>query len=191
MANKYDAAIKGIDSEIGRFYNFLRMQNMLENTIFIILGDHGDSLTEHCIYFNHSGMYDNSIHVPMIMRLPGFGKHEISELTQHVDILPTILELLNFKTSEKFDGTSLMPLIKNNSPVREVVFAFDGLCNDIRTVRNKKRKLILAKDNFCNLCKGSHHGKIEEYDLEKDPGETNNIYSGKSEIEKYLKRETN
>ena len=186
MTNKYDKAIEEIDKEIGRLYNFLKEQNLLDNTIFIALGDHGDSLTEHGIYFNHSGLYDVSIHVPMLMHIPGINKKEINEFSQHVDIIPTIMEVLDFKSEETFDGKSLMPLIKNNTLVRDRIFAFDGLCNDIKAIRTKNKKLIIAKDSFCNLCKGNHHDKIEEYDMEKDMEETKNIYSGKSELNGFL-----
>ena len=186
MTNKYDKAIEGIDFQIGRLYTFLKEQNLLKDTIFIVLGDHGDSLTEHDIYFNHSGLYDVSIHVPMLMHIPGIAKKEINEFSQHIDIIPTIMDILNFKSEENFDGKSLMPLIKSNIPVRDKIFAFDGLCNDISAVRTKNKKLIIAKDSFCNLCKGKHHQPIEEYDLKEDKEETKNIYSGNSELKKLL-----
>jgi arylsulfatase A-like enzyme len=186
MINKYDLAIENIDHEIGKLYNFLKEQNLWEDTIFIVLGDHGDNLTSHEIYFSHAGLYDDSIHVPMIIHLPGFNKQEINEFSQHVDIIPTILDLFEIKIDNNFDGTSLLPLIKNNISIREKIFAYDGLCNDIRAVRTKNRKLIIAKDNFCNLCKASHHQAIEEYDLENDPEETKNIYFGKSELMKFI-----
>lgn len=177
MENKYDLAIKEIDFQIGRLCNFLKSENLWEDTIFVVLGDHGDNLTSHGIYFSHAGLYDDSIHVPMILRLPGIGKTEINELSQHVDIIPTILDYLNLGKENCFEGFSLLPIIEGKESFRKKVFAFDGLCNDIKTVRTKDRKFILAKDNFCNLCKASHHEKMEEYDLEKDPEETKNIFS--------------
>ena len=182
MIDKYDLSIKQIDNEIQRLCYFLKQNNLFENTIIFVLGDHGDSLTEHDIYFNHSGLYDDSIHVPMLVYIHGFEKKEINELTQHTDILPTILDYLNFETNEKYDGSSLIPLIKNNIPIRDKIFAFDGLANDIRAVRTKNRKLIIAKDSFCNLCKSFHHKEFEEYNLDEDKNETNNIYSGASSL---------
>jgi arylsulfatase A-like enzyme len=153
-----------------------------EETVFIVLGDHGDNLTEHGIYFSHSGLYDNTLHVPMVMHLPGFEKNEVNTLSQHTDIIPTLFDYLKIEADQIFDGKSLIPSIKENIPIRDKIYAFDGLCNDIRAVRTEKRKIILAKDNFCNLCKASHHKDIEEYDLEKDPEEKNNIYSGESDL---------
>jgi len=186
MINKYDASIKNIDESIGILYNFLQKQNLWEETVFVVLGDHGTSLTEHGIYFTPSGLYDHSIHTPLIMHFPENEVQEVTEFVQNIDIIPTILDYLKLETEEEFDGKSFLSLIKNNQPIRDKIISVDGLCEDIKAVRTKNKKLIIAKDNFCNLCKASHHKEIEEYDLEKDPEEKNNIYSGKSELRKFI-----
>lgn len=186
MINKYDSSIQNIDNEIGRIYDFLNQENLWEDTIFIVIGDHGTNLTEHEIYFSSSGLYEDCIHVPSIMHFPGLESKKITEFAQDVDILPSILDYIGLETENEFDGKSFLSLIKDNQPIRDKIFSFDGLCEDIKTVRTKNKKLIIAKDNFCNLCKAGHHEKVEEYDLEKDPQETRNIYSGKSELISFL-----
>ena len=182
MIDKYDLSIKNVDKEIGRIYDFLKEQDLLKETMLVILGDHGENLTEHGIYFSSSGLYEETVHVPLIMHIPGFEKKEINELVGNIDITPTILEYLGLETEEEFDGRSLFPLLKNNQPIRDKILLFDGLCEDVVGVRTKNRKLIIAKNNFCNLCKAGHHKEIEEYDLEKDPEENTNIYSGESDL---------
>jgi len=182
MKNKYDLSIESADKEIGRLYDFLKECNLLENSVFMVMGDHGMNLTEHEIYFSPSGLYDDSIHTPLIMRFPGIGAHEIDGFVQNIDIVPTVLDYLGLETEEIFDGKSCLSLIKDGREIRDKIISFDGLCEDIRTVRTNSRKLIVAKNNFCNLCKASHHEEIEEYDLDADPGEIKNIYSGDSEL---------
>ncbi len=186
MKEKYDLSIKTIDEQIGRIYDFLKNHNLLEETILFILGDHGMNSTEHEIYFSSSGLYEDSIHTPLIMHLPDFSPKKINHFVQNIDIVPTVLDSLGFETKNKFDGKSLLPLIRGNQPIRNMIFSFDGLCEDIKAVRTKSKKLIFAKNNFCNLCKASHHVKFEEYNLEKDPGETKNIFSGQSELMKWM-----
>ena len=186
MKEKYDLSIKVVDEQIGKLYDFLKEQNLLNDSILFILGDHGMSLTEHEILFNPSGLYEDSIQSPLIMHFPGFEEKEINEFVQNIDIVPTILDILGLKIQEEFDGKSLIPLIKDNKPIRDKIFSYDGLCEDIVAVRTENKKLILAKDNFCNLCKGYHHEKFEEYDLEKDPEENKNIFSGESDLAKFL-----
>ena len=176
-----------VDKEIGRFYEFLKEKKLLENTILIILADHGDSFGEHGIYFEHTGLYDVSVHVPLIMRIPGIKPQVIKELTQNIDISPTILELLG-ETKQKIDGKSLIELIKKGKKIRDKIFAFEGFCNKSTMVRTKKRKLIIHDGSKCYLCGAIHGQRKEEYDLERDPQEINNIYSGKSTLEKELKK---
>ena len=185
IINKYDLTIERIDAGIGRLHEFLKKQGLWQDTIFIVLGDHGDSLTEHKVYFDHSGLFDVSIHTPLIMHIPGIEHKEVNELIQNVDIVPTILEILGEKT-KGLDGVSLLPLIKEGKKIRDKVFLVDGLAHDIKAVRTDSRKLIVANDNTCHLCNSSHHEKFEEYDLVKDPDEKKNIYSGKSELMEFL-----
>jgi arylsulfatase A-like enzyme len=184
VTNKYDETIKIIDHEIGRLYDFLKAEKLLENTILIILGDHGDIIHEHGIYFCHCGLFDGSVKAPLIIKLPGIGAKETSEMVQNTDIVPTILDFIGEKI--ELDGKSLMPLIKEGKRVRDEVLLVDALANDVKAVRTYDKKLIIAKDNFCNLCKADHHYNTEEYNLKKDPNEEKNVFSGKSELMKYL-----
>lgn len=186
MKEKYDLSIKIVDEQIGRVYEFLKEKNILDETIIFILGDHGMNLTEHEIYFSSSGLYEDSIKAPFIAHIPGFGRKEIKEFVQNIDIVPTILDYLGLKSEEDFDGKSLLPLIREGLPIRDRILSFDGLCEDIKAVRTRNRKLISAKDSFCNLCKASHHARFEEYDLKKDPDETQNIFSEESDLKKYV-----
>ena len=139
----------------------------------IVLGDHGTNLTEHNIYFSSSSLYDDTIHAPLIAHFPGFSKAEVEGFVQDTDIAPTILELIGEKSEEewKFDGKSMINLIKNNEEIR------DKVEEDVRGVRTKDRKVIYAPSRKCHLCKGEHHKEWEEYDLKNDPEEKNNIYS--------------
>jgi len=185
MKNKYDLAIKSVDEEIGRLKRFLVRNKNWEETLFIILSDHGDCLDEHGVYFSHDSLFDESVHVPLIIKMPKseFKGKEIHEFAQTPDIAPTIIE--EFEEKVKLEGKSLLQLIKNDLPIRDKVFLVDGLAPKVRAIRTKKRKLIIASENRCNLCKAEHHDKIEEYDLGEDPGETKNIYSGRSELMKF------
>jgi arylsulfatase A-like enzyme len=187
IVNKYDLTIKNIDKEIGRFVIFLKKSGLWQDTLFIFLGDHGTSLGEHNVYFSHSGLYDVSIHVPLIMHLPNM-QGEVNAMVQNVDIVPTILDYLKLKVDEKFDGRSMLGLAREKK-IRDKVFLVDGLSHNIEAVRTENRKLIIAKDSRCNLCKANHHQEKEEYNLKEDPEEKQNIYSGKSVLSKFLEKD--
>ena len=188
ITGKYDETLRIVDEQIGRLYNFLKQEKILDNTILVILGDHGDVINEHGIYFSNCGLFDGAIRAPLIIKLPGMAGKEISDMVQNTDIVPTILDFMG-EGKTKLDGKSLIPLIKEGRRVRNEVLLFDAMANDVRAVRTYDRKLIRAKDNFCNLCKTSHHYGTEEYDLTKDPAESKNVFSGKSKLMKYLKSE--
>ena len=172
---KYDSAVIEIDIQIGRLYNFLKQEKLFDNSIFIILADHGECLDEHGIYLGRGGVYDEMIHVPLIMRFPEIKGEKIDELTQSIDIAPTILDFLGEK-EQKIDGKSLLELIKRGKPVRSEIFAYDGICKDRQAIRTKtKKKIITAEDGKCYICGAKHGRGIEEYDLKKDPLELKNI----------------
>lgn len=189
MIEKYDESIKMVDKQIGSLYNYLKKNDLWEDTILIVLGDHGTNLVDHGIYFSSSGLFDETLHVPFIMHLPGFERRNVIGFVQNIDILPTLLDYLGYEIGENlkrdFDGKSMINLI-NGQQIRDKVLFFDGLAGNIIGVRTKDRKLIVAENNSCQLCKSNHHSKIEEYDLIDDVNEEKNIFSGKSELMRFL-----
>lgn len=179
---KYNKSIELLDGEVGRFYDFLKKQKLLENTILIIMADHGFNIAEHGIYLDHAGIYDSTIHSPLIMRLPKPKQKRVKGLVQNIDIAPTILGLLNKKLPKGIDGKSMLKLIKKDKPIRNKIFAFDGSAEKRWAVRNKNKKIIFSENGYCFASKSQIGEKIEEYDLKQDPKELKNIHSGKYKL---------
>ncbi len=194
LISRYIGAVKYVDQQLGRFFRELKDRNLWDNTIVIITSDHGESLTEHGIFFDHHGLYDVTIQVPLILRYPGIsGKAQrIKGFVQHTDLLPTILEALNID-AEKFhlDGTSLTPLIENSvGEIRPFVYCEESYVQKKRAIRTKRYKYIYATDGvgYCSYCH-KIHGAVEElYDLRDDPFEQVNIAKGNPNIRKDLKK---
>ena len=85
---------------------------VFDETLLIITSDHGESLTEHSIFFDHHGLYDVTIRVPLILYSDALPKgRRFRAHVQHIDLTPTILNLLNIKTEIYFEGLNLLPLI--------------------------------------------------------------------------------
>lgn len=203
---KYNGAISYIDKNIGDLVEFLEKTGIEDNTIIIITSDHGESLTEHDIYFSHHGLYDETIHVPLIFYYPSCPKGKrVPSFVQHVDIVPTILDILNIKNNFCFDGETLIPLIKGEVKwIRPTVFAEESSTQRKRAIRTNNFKYICTvsddrvvcdfdhngvpqEKGVCRYC-GFVHGGIEElYDLKKDPEEVQNIINEKVEIAKAFK----
>jgi arylsulfatase A-like enzyme len=191
---KYYGAIAYVDHEVGRLMNALKKNHLLENTLIVITSDHGESLTEHDIFFDHHGLYDVSIHVPLILAGPKLPEgRRIKGLIQHVDLAPTILEILDLpvQNEKAFDGNSLTPLINGDKKeLHPAVFAEEAYYERKRAVRTKRYKYIKALSKEEGLCRCCHliHGALEElYDLSLDPQEVQNIVEKEPKVRNELR----
>jgi arylsulfatase len=178
---KYNGAVRYVDQQIGRLFDSLREERLLEDTLIIITSDHGESLTEHDIFFDHHGLYDVTTHVPLILYYPkAFSEPKrVKGLVQHVDLVPTLYELLNIKYKDyELDGASLMPLARGEKKeIRHFAFNEESYVQRKIGFRTKKFKYIFSPDGvgMCNYCQQVHGGEEELYDLEVDPEEKVNI----------------
>jgi arylsulfatase A-like enzyme len=166
LINLYDASILEFDSKImGPLIAHLKKLNLYHNTLIIICADHGDEFGEHGDLLHGETLYDEVLHVPLIIKVPGVGSGKrVKELTQTVDILPTILDLLHIPIPHHAQGVSLLPYINDEgrAPLREYVY---GQLPYMATLRSKEWKFS-KHDN----------GNKELFDLIADPGEQNNLY---------------
>lgn len=112
---RYDGEIAFADQTVGQLLTYLDSEGLADQTIVIMTSDHGETLFERAWVFDHGGRaYDEQVRVPMILRLPG-GLHagtRIDSQVSHVDILPTLAELLDLQLPEPTSGQSLLPLIR-------------------------------------------------------------------------------
>lgn len=191
----YEGAVSYADHHIGRLMDFLKKEGRLDNTWIIITSDHGESLTEHEIYFDHHGLYDVTTHCPLIFHFPvGFSKpRRIKGFVQHIDLVPTICEWMNISCSTTgFDGVSLLPSIQEGSVrFRNSVFMEESYVQRKIALREEKYKYIFAPDGkgWCHYCEKVHKGVEELYDLEKDPGEAVNLMARNPETAARMRRE--
>ena len=112
----YDGEIAYMDEWIGYMINKLKLSNLWDNTIVVIVADHGESLGEHSEKTHGIFIYRSTTQVPLIFKYPNSlhaGQH-IKQRVSIVDIMPTILNMLRIKKENTYDGKSLSPLIENN-----------------------------------------------------------------------------
>ncbi len=183
---RYKGAIRYVDQQIGRLMKVLNKERLLDNTLIVLTSDHGESLTEHEIYFDHHGLYDETIHVPLILRYPHKlpTNRRVRGLVQHIDLLPTILELFRIDERKGLDGRSLLPILNGQvDSVRSWCFfeeAYTQRKMGIRTERYKYIRALSKEGAVCRYCRSVHGGEEELYDLVNDPRETRNIVKEKS-----------
>ncbi|MCM3111218.1 sulfatase family protein [Lederbergia lenta] len=169
----YDAEIRYLDDLLKDLDEFLYNEGIQEDTLLVLFGDHGESLTEHDIYWDHCGLYEETVHIPVIIRWPGHipAGVRISNLVQHVDIMPTILESLGLETPKNIDGKSLWPLIRGDQVEHhKEIYLSECAWQAARGIRTDRFKYIETYDSGPFT-----RPPVELYDLIKDPNEENNL----------------
>jgi arylsulfatase A-like enzyme len=167
----YDGEIAYADSALASFVAYLKKRGLYENSIVIVVGDHGEGLGEHREETHGIFLYDSTTHVPLVVKLPGrsgAGKL-IEDQVRTLDILPTVLGLLQMPAPERLDGESLQSyLADDNSGNRVAIGETDYPLHfgwaPLRSMRGDGFKFIEAP-------------KPELYDLRRDPGELQNAYA--------------
>jgi arylsulfatase A-like enzyme len=142
---QYDGEISQVDAEVGRLVQTLKTRKRWDNTIFLLLSDHGECFGEGDFYFDHHGLYDAVTRVAMLLHLPGQRAGRIDELVSTEDILPTFGELVGLpETPYPLSGVSLLPLLGGaREPVRSYVVSSESTRQASLALRTPDWKLIL------------------------------------------------
>ena len=169
----YDAEIRYLDDLLKDLDECLIEQGIKDDTMLVLVGDHGESLTEHDIYWDHCGLYEATVHVPMIIRWPGNIPEglRINSLAQHVDLMPTILEAVGLEKPSNLDGKSLWPLIQGQKEHNhKEIYLSECAWQAARGIRTEQYKYIETYDSgpFTRPPK-------ELYDILDDPDEEKNL----------------
>jgi len=183
----YDAAVSQADDAVGQLVSHLRDWGIWENTLVILVSDHGESLGEHRIYYDHHGLYEPTIHVPLILSCPTKlpAQRRIPDLVQHADILPTILDIAGIpipRHIQPLDGFSMVPTIEGKAKnVRPYAISCEANWQLKRCIRTPYWKLIqsLEPDVYGNP-------RFELYNLKLDPKETKNLIQRAPKVAKRL-----
>jgi len=168
----YVGEIAFVDAQIARIVAFLEAEHLLDRTVIVAIGDHGESLGAHGESTHGFFIYNAALHVPLIIRAPydALRSRRVSDVVRSIDVMPTVLDLLGVPLPEGVDGTSLVPMM--TGAVKE--FALTAYAeavypryhygwSDLRSVTSGRFKYIEAP-------------RPELYDVVDDPNETHNLY---------------
>jgi arylsulfatase A-like enzyme len=174
----YDGEIRYTDTYVAKLVQILADRALLENTFIVLFGDHGDEFYEHGKTAHDRTLYDEIIHVPLILwwpdQLPA-GKR-VEALTSVVDIMPTMLDYLGLHHEGPVQGISLRPLIEGKvDRVHDTVWAELNTWTHVQAVIGERDKLIRnVADNTWEL-----------YHPPDDPREKTNLYDQSSAADAY------
>ncbi|MBI2502259.1 MAG: sulfatase [Candidatus Latescibacteria bacterium] len=165
----YAGALNYLDEQLGRLLGELASLGLEKRTLVVLMADHGESLTEHGIFYDHHGLYDCCLHVPLILRWPGraLAGSRRAELAQHLDLTPTLLAAAGVEVPAAMEGNDL--LAADRQPPGQVLSA-ENTWQSKWSLRTADHKFILAR-------RPDHYGNPyrELYDLHADPGEARSL----------------
>jgi len=178
---QYDGAVAYMDACIATLFTAMERLGVLDDSIVVVNGDHGETLYDHECWFDHHGLYDPTLHVPLILRFPGHlpAGRRVAGFCQHKDLVPTLLELAGLERSDiAFDGRSLLPLVRGQAASHESEIYITE-CTWMRKHgwRTPEWKLIVALEPDFHF-----KPEVELYNLVQDPGETVNVAESEPEV---------
>lgn len=189
----YAKVLKSFDDNVGKLLDYLKQKGLLKNTLIVYTSDQGFYMGEHG-WFDKRFMYEESMHTPLIMRIPDNfktkAKGDIPQMVQNIDYAPTFLDLAGADIPKDIHGVSLLPLLKGEKPAnwrKSLYYHFyeypaEHMVKRHYGVRTERYKLI----HFYNDI-----DIWELYDLQEDPKEMNNLYGkeGYEQITENLMKE--
>lgn len=179
---KYDAEIAFADECVGKIIAGLREKNILDNTLIVIVGDHGEAFGEHEEFGHGIFCYDEVLKVPLIIYNPRVFPTpvRVANRVNLIDILPTLLELYGIDGPAGIQGSSFISLVANNSREKPRSFYFESLHGKHEMDWAPLTGIIDGDYKYIAL------PERELYNLQADPGEKENLYWKKNLIAKNM-----
>lgn len=167
----YDGETAYMDRHLRPIFRALAPRQ--EETLVIVTADHGEILDDHLGYYDHHGLYEGDIHVPLIFYWPGTMPRgrRVPGFVQNVDLAPTILDLIGIRDRDEMEGLSLLPAIMGTRDGNyEEMYFSEATWQLKRAIRTERWKLI-------DSLEPDPHGRPmqELFDLEADPNEQTNV----------------
>ena len=177
----YSGEVAYMDASLKTLFDFLRRHRLMEDTVIVITGDHGEALGEKGEETHSYFAYNNTIHIPLILYIPGTitggsGKKglAIEENVCHADIFPTLCDILGLEIPQHLQGESLLPLIEHQTKTGTPDFNtraiyFESLTAYLNRGWAPLRGFVRGDTKFIHL------PIPEVYNIKEDPGENRNI----------------
>lgn len=183
LSSLYDGEIAFADSQVGRLLDWLDRQGLKENTVVVVVGDHGEGLGSHGEDEHGYYIYDYAVLVPLIFRLPGSTGLRIPAQVRTVDIFPTLLDLVTGEKTRDIQGESLLALMEGQKEDSPRYAYSESMATNLQygwsalySLRTNQYKLIEAP-------------RSELYELSQDPGESKNRLDDLRRVARQLRTE--
>jgi hypothetical protein len=161
---RYVRELELCDASLGRLVSALSERGLLPRTVLVLSADHGEALGEHGIPHHGTSVYEELVHVPLLIRVPGVRPRRVDVPVTTLDITPTLLDLLGLPRPGQYMGQSLVGFLRGENPKLERPIAFDQA--NVRGLLLGPYKVIEDRKKHT----------VEIYDLVEDPREQRNLH---------------
>lgn len=176
----YDGEVAYVDSALGKLLSYLEENRLFDRTLIVLTGDHGESLGDHGESTHGFFAYNSTLWIPLIMDIPGKKPGLIKEPVGHVDIFPTICDVLGIERPRSLQGESLLPLIDGKNRLKKPIY-FESMYPYYSRGWAPIRGLLVGQEKFID-------SPIPElFDLDEDFRELKNLSRAKT-AEAYKKQ---
>ncbi|MFX0195068.1 MAG: sulfatase [Candidatus Hodarchaeota archaeon] len=186
LVSAYDNSILYIDYLMGGIVSLLKKNRAYDNTLLIVLSDHGDNIGDHGLMFHYWCLYDTLIRIPLLVKFPfhvGLAGR-ISKVVQNVDIFPTVLSILGEEDEEVWEQVQGNDLLEQTAYKREPELGISELVKVFGPDKRKYKELFPQFDRRLLSVRTSDRKFIyssredhEFYDLLDDPSESRNLFT--------------
>ncbi|HKY04201.1 MAG TPA: sulfatase-like hydrolase/transferase, partial [Blastocatellia bacterium] len=194
ITDLYDGELSYTDHQMGRFFEWMEKSGRLEDTVVVIMSDHGESLGERGVFRHSTQVHNEQMRVPMIVYVPGQQPRRVADYVSSIDLGSTILDIVGVEIPGQYIGVSLLPLIKGEQLARPPVYGEQTsqdmspfLRLDQQVHPETKKYMVITQDGH-KLIYNRDFYSFELYDLNNDPGELRNLYGRTADKGDYLKR---
>jgi hypothetical protein len=162
---RYLREVALVDLQIGRIRRALSELHLEDRAALIVSADHGEAFGEHGVYYHATTVYDELLHVPLLVRAPGVRPRVVQEPVSLIDVSATVLDMMGAPTPGTFMGQSLVPYLRGASP---------ALTRPLAVESSRGLRAMIFPDNR-KIIHDKRKGTYQLYDLSADPGEITDL----------------
>ncbi|MBN1944680.1 MAG: sulfatase-like hydrolase/transferase [Bradymonadales bacterium] len=166
--NNYDSEIAFVDIWVGRTFDLLRENGWYDDSILVLLSDHGEAFNEHGRYFHGQSLYEEELRVVLFLKIPGHQPTRVTTPVRLIDLAPTLVTLAGGQPPDEFMGRPLFP-DPQSLPQVDIV-------SELLPYSNFQQHFVSLIRGDTKIIYDVTRRRYELYDLAADPGETENLY---------------
>ena len=185
----YRESVQRMDGDLSPLLKVMEKQNLWDNTIFIVVADHGESLNDHRELLHGDSFFQGVINVPLVVYIPNLEQNkEQNALVSQVDILPTVLESVGAMVPASIDGRSMLGIMQSKEEkVRDIALSEGGVAR--HDAKNLAAAIISPPYTLLRQRLGCGESRwppgeipVCLYDIEKDPLQKNNLSFSETKV---------